>query len=88
MIGAALAAQDNTTYMIGVDVSTAVSEKEWACLKTTKEVGPVELAVVRLFTSVGKLDPNGVATIKNAIKAGIPYVNSYIFPCVKCGNPA
>jgi len=47
-----------------------------------------EFAVVRVYQSTGQVDPNGIAMIANAHAAGIEYVDGYIFPCPKCGNPA
>jgi hypothetical protein len=47
-----------------------------------------QFAVARVYEEVGHVDPNGAQTIKNAHAAGIQYVDGYIFPCLRCGNPA
>jgi hypothetical protein len=86
----------------GVDVSQAVSEADFHCLKSTFELfksktyvlhhfhigNGYSFAVVRVYQEVGHVDPNGAQTIKNAHAAGIEYVDGYIFPCLRCGNPA
>lgn len=85
----------------GVDVSQAVSEVDFHCLKSTLanlsnhcemcrflDVGNgFSFAVVRVYEELGRVDPNGAQTIKNAHAAGIEYVDGYIFPCHRCGNP-
>ena len=70
----------------GVDVSSAVSESQWKCLRSTAGEGATELAVVRIIRSNGKVDTNGAATIRAAIAAGVEHVHAYIFPCVECGD--
>jgi hypothetical protein len=45
-------------------------------------------AVVRVYEEVGRIDPNGAQTIKNAWAGGMAHVDGYIFPCLRCGNPA
>lgn len=45
-------------------------------------------AVVRVYEEVGHVDPNGAQTIKNAWAGGMAHVDGYIFPCLRCGNPA
>ena len=87
LTSAALLASAQAAYMIGVDVSQPLSKANWECLRKPGGQGPVEIGIVRMYQSVGRVDPNGAATIRNAIAAGVPYVHSYIFPCVKCGNP-
>jgi len=37
---------------------------------------------------VGRVDPNGAQTIKNAWAGGMAHVDGYIYPCLRCGNPA
>lgn len=73
---------------IGVDVSDAVSQKAWACLRTPGGQGSIEYAVVRAWRSSNSFDPNAVSTIKAARAAGIADVDVYLFPCVPCGDPA
>jgi len=67
----------------GVDVSQAVSQSAWTCLKNNGN----QFGIVRIYRSFGSADPNAATTIKNARSAGIKYVDGYIFPCKKCGNP-
>merc|ERR1711871_198318 len=69
---------------IGVDVSQLTSSSAFSCLKQQG----FDFAVARGYQSVGRVDPNAAASIKNARAAGIQYVDAYIFPCFKCGNPA
>ena len=68
----------------GVDVSTRVTQDKWSCLKSSYGAN---FAIIRVYQSNGKVDPNGAATINDARNAGIPYVDGYIFPCYSCGNP-
>jgi hypothetical protein len=71
------------TATLGVDVSQATSESAFRCLKSDG----YDFAVVRVYQSTGHHDPNGAQSIINARNAGIAYVDGYIFPCPKCGNP-
>jgi len=68
----------------GVDLSAGFSEANFACIKNSGR----SFAVIRGYQSTGRVDPNVVASVRNARAAGIPYVDVYIFPCVSCGNPA
>jgi len=61
----------------GVDVSAAVSQNSFTCIKNS---GYGNFAVVRTYQSNGHVDANGANTIKNARAAGIPYVDAYHFP--------
>jgi len=63
----------------GVDVSAAVSQNTFNCIKSS---GVGSFAIVRTYQSTGKVDPNGAQTIKNAHAAGIPNVDAYHFPNV------
>ena len=95
----ALISTTHATY--GVDVSQAVSEVDFHCLKSTSKNSSdhnvcfcfvltgngFSFAVVRVYEETGHTDPNGAQTIKNAHAAGIEYVDGYIFPCHRCGNP-
>ncbi len=58
-------------------------QSTWTCLKNNG----VKFGIVRIYQSTGRPDPNAVKTIKNARNAGISYVDGYIFPCKRCGNP-
>jgi hypothetical protein len=77
LIGMAVANQ-------GVDVSQAVSASAFHCLKNE---GIGHIAVPRVATSIGRIDPNGAATVKHAHEAGVAVVDGYIFPCPHCGDP-
>lgn len=68
---------------LGVDVSQPTSTSSFQCLKNSG----YSFAVVRVYQSNGKVDPNGAQTIKNAWAGGMAHVDGYIFPCYSCGNP-
>ena len=38
----------------------------------------------RLYRSIGKIDSNGLASIKAALAAGITQVDGYVYPCICC----
>jgi len=61
----------------GVDVSAPCAN--WACLK---QAG-YSYAIVRIFqeSSGGRVDPNGVASVKAAWAAGFTAVDVYMYPC-------
>jgi len=61
----------------GVDVSAPCGN--WACLK---QAG-YSFAVVRIFQETGKVDPNGVASVKAAWAAGFSAVDVYMYPAGK-----
>lgn len=67
----------------GVDVSSRVGKSNWQCLASNGYT----FAIVRVYQSNGKVDPNGAATINDARAGGMKYVDGYIFPCYSCGNP-
>jgi len=69
----------------GVDVSQAVSVSTFNCLKTD---GYGSFVIIRAYESLNQPDPNVCSTLANAISAGIPYHDVYIFPCATCGNPS
>ncbi|KAL1918876.1 uncharacterized protein VTP21DRAFT_2898 [Calcarisporiella thermophila] len=69
---------------LGVDVSSSVSKANWQCIKNAG----YDIAVIRAYQSLGKPDPNAVATIKNAHDGGIGTVDVYMFPCPKCAKNA
>jgi hypothetical protein len=64
----------------GVDVSAPCSN--WACLKSSG----YSFAVVRIFqeSSGGRVDPNGVNSVKAAWAAGFSAVDVYMYPCGTC----
>jgi len=68
----------------GVDVSSLVSVSSFGCLKSNG----YSFAVMRCYQSIGSVDPNCAATVKNAWDAGLDKVDVYLFPCYKCGNAA
>lgn len=72
----------------GVDVSQYIESSAWGCMMSPGGQGPVNFAIVRVFMSSGQIDPNGADSIRNALSAGVPHVDGYIFPCVPCGNAA
>lgn len=68
----------------GVDVSQATSSSSFSCMKSNG----YSFAIIRVYQSSGKNDPNGPTTIANAWAGGMNNVDGYIFPCYSCGNPA
>ena len=72
------------TAYTGVDLSQPCSSSGFSCMKSNG----VSFAVVRVYQSNGKVDPNGAATISAAWAGGMSHVDGYIFPCFSCGNPA
>ena len=73
-----------TIATYGVDVSQRTYLSSWQCLKQNG----YNFAVVRVYQSSGKCDPNGPATINDAWNGGMAHVDGYIFPCYSCGNAA
>lgn len=86
---------------LGVDVSQAVSEADFHCLKNRQYIFHVNneknhlysgngfsFVIARVFEEAGHVDPSDAQTIKNAYTAGIEYVDGHIFPCLRCGNPS
>jgi hypothetical protein len=70
------------TKYYGVDVSAAYHDKStWNCLLSEN----LTFAIVRVYESVGHVDPNAVATLKAANDAGVK-TSGYIFPCARCSN--
>jgi hypothetical protein len=69
------------TQHYGVDVSQPVSLSEWQCLLQQG----LEFGIVRVFRSLGSVDPAAVQTIANGHKAGVR-MDGYMFPCPKCGT--
>lgn len=69
---------------LGVDVSQRTYLSSWQCLKSSG----YNFAIVRVYQSSGKCDPNGPASISDAWNGGMAHVDGYIFPCYSCGNPA
>jgi len=73
----------NTTYSaLGVDISVAVTESNYACMKSNG----YSFAIPRAFRSTGSPDTNACANIKNAHTAGFTRADVYIFPCATCGT--
>jgi len=67
----------------GVDYSTHFSTSQAQCLVNAGYT----FAIPRAYCSPGYVDPNGKANVANARAGGMKYVDIYMFPCVKCGNP-
>ena len=67
----------------GVDLSQPCSTSGFSCMKSNG----VSFAIVRVYQSNGKVDPNGANTINAAWAGGMSHVDGYIFPCFSCGNP-
>ena len=70
---------------IGFDASSGpFKTNSMSCLKNNG----YSFAIFRGYRSYGVVDPNAVKNINAAHAGGINDVGAYIFPCVKCGNPA
>ena len=83
-----LAPHTVSAHGVGVDVSRPVAQNQWECLQSPGGQGPIVHAIVRVYCSTGKVDPNALASLKAAKAAGVPLIGGYIFPCVKCGDVA
>lgn len=68
---------------LGVDVSTAVSQGSFTCLKNSG----YEFAIVRAWRNNGQADTNAAQTYKNAVAAGYSDASFYMSPCYTCGDP-
>mmetsp|Transcript_30474 Transcript_30474/g.85303 ORF Transcript_30474/g.85303 Transcript_30474/m.85303 type:complete len:216 (-) Transcript_30474:86-733(-) len=79
---ALMVGQTVATY--GVDISQAVSSSSFSCMVGEGFI----FAIPRGYRSNGSVDPNIVSNIDNARSGGMSYVDTYLFPCVPCGNPA
>lgn len=66
------------TRFYGVDVSQPVTRSEWSCLLSNN----LTFAIVRVFRSVGSVDPNAITTILEAQRAGVK-TSGYMFPAPK-----
>jgi len=73
-----------TQATYGVDISQPCSSSGFSCLKANGN----DFAIVRVFMSTGKVDPNGASSISAAWAGGMAHVDGYLFPCFSCGNPA
>lgn len=62
----------------GVDLSIPSDESSWSCLV---QAG-ISFGKVRVYRSVGQLDTNAPASLKNAHSAGMTDLDAYIFPCI------
>ena len=63
---------------LGVDLSVLTDESTCKCLIDQN----VEYAKVRVYRSVGLIDTNSAASLKNAHNAGMKELDAYIFPCI------
>jgi len=71
----------------GVDCSQGgCDESCFSCI--VNPPNPRTFAIVRGGCSDGTVDPNAVASIQAAWAGGMSHVDSYIFPCPTCGDPA
>ena len=85
----------------GIDVSSAVTQSDFSCLKNNGEADFSDCASLpklrfktcrnlpqNLFFHTGHVDYNAPQTIANAKAAGINYVDVYMFPCPRCSKSA
>ena len=63
---------------VGVDVSQPVSESQWKCLQSPGGQGSISFAIVRVYQSVGRVDSDGVRSVKAARNAGVRFVDGYL----------
>ena len=68
--------QTASIFQHGIDVSTAVNKSAFECLKRQGK----SYVIVRVWRSIGTVDPNAVQTMRNAWDAGMEEVDGYIFP--------
>ena len=61
----------------GIDISSALTEQNFSCLKDAGE----ELVVIRAWCSYGGVDSNAVYNIEYASVAGMDQIDVYMFPC-------
>jgi hypothetical protein len=62
-----------------------VIQNQWACLK--RQLG-ITFGVVRIYQREGKVDPNGIQTLKNGHAGGLKFMDANIVPCKNCKNPS
>lgn len=61
----------------GVDVSQPFSVATYQCFKNNG----VSFVIIRGYCSYGGVDSHAVEGLQNAHSAGIPYIDTYMFPC-------
>jgi len=67
----------------GVDVSTSISSSTASCFASS-----YGFIIPRGFKSSGYVDSAVCTTLNNAKNAGIPYRETYLFPCPTCSSSA
>ena len=70
------------SYETCLDVSTSVSEEQFACLVQETNVTQV---IIRAWHSSGSMDENAKGTV-NAASSLVRNVDVYMFPCPTCGD--
>jgi len=66
----------------GVDLSEPCAETAFRCMKTAG----YDSAVIRVYQSNGRVDPNGHTTVEHSRAAGMTRTDVYMFPCHSCGD--
>jgi GH25 family lysozyme M1 (1,4-beta-N-acetylmuramidase) len=61
----------------GVDLSQPFATSVYTCFKNSG----INFAIIRAYCSYGGVDSHAVSNLQNAHAAGIPYVDTYFFPC-------
>jgi hypothetical protein len=69
---------------LGIDISALFTVDDYKCIINA---GHGDFLAVRGYRSYGAVDPNLMDNLGNAWAAGFNYVDIYMFPCLKCGNP-
>ncbi|TMS34157.1 hypothetical protein L596_001797 [Steinernema carpocapsae] len=64
---------------IGLDTIQSISLDSFKCLMQNN----FKFYIGRVWMSIGDIDNTGIQNIKNARAAGVPYVDGYIFPCLR-----
>lgn len=75
--GPVLNAVESSASIYGADVSTLVPPDGWRALKTNHSAS---FGIVRCYQSNGQVDPNAAQSLKNAVAAGLSWVDVYHFP--------
>ncbi|CAN0174075.1 unnamed protein product, partial [Ectocarpus fasciculatus] len=69
----------------GVDICDPASKSTYDCFA---ESGFGDMVIPRGYHSTGSVDTNICDNLKNAQQAGIPYRDTYMFPCPTCSSSA
>ena len=68
----------------GIDFQNNITLSQFTCLKNEQEK---DFVILRAYRSFGAVDPSINTNLAYAKQAGFKYIDIYMFPCFKCGNP-